>query len=110
MDVSEAESPRDVSEAESPRDDDSASQDEHDPAAAVEDDGQDATPDHERPLIPTKQEHWDDQKVNIEELYVVKNLILKEVIDIMHEAHNFKATYVALFHPEPGSPRGSNDP
>ena len=98
----------DVSEAESPRDYHSASQDELEPAAAVEDDGQDATPEHERPLIPTKQEHWDYQKNNIEELYVIKNLILKEVIDIMHEEHNFKATYVDLFHPEPGrSPRDS---
>ncbi len=99
----------DVSEAESPRDYDSTSQDELDSATAVEEDGNGATPEHDRPLIPTKQEHWDNQKVNIEELYVIKNLILKEVIDIMHQAHNFKATYVALFHPESGSPPGSTE-
>ena len=44
------------------------------------------------PLIPTTQEHWLDQKANIEELYVRKNLILKDVIDIMLEEQGFKAT------------------
>ncbi|KAH8880239.1 hypothetical protein GQ53DRAFT_833404 [Thozetella sp. PMI_491] len=45
-----------------------------------------------RPLVPTNQAHWESQKTNIEKLYVQKNLILKNVIDIMLEEHNFKAT------------------
>ncbi|KAK3331391.1 hypothetical protein B0H66DRAFT_469031 [Apodospora peruviana] len=46
----------------------------------------------ERPLVPTSAADWESKKAIIQELYMNKNLILNDVVDIMLSTHNFKAT------------------
>jgi len=48
----------------------------------------------ERPLVPTNAADWEAKKDIIQELYMDKNLILNDVVNIMLSTHNFKATYV----------------
>lgn len=48
----------------------------------------------ERPLVPTNAADWEAKKDIIQELYMNKNLILNDVVNIMLSTHNFKATYV----------------
>lgn len=47
----------------------------------------------ERPLVPTNAADWEAKKDIIQELYMNKNLILNDVVNIMLQTHNFKATY-----------------
>ncbi|KAK3695789.1 hypothetical protein B0T22DRAFT_534551 [Podospora appendiculata] len=46
----------------------------------------------ERPLVPTSYADWEAKREVIYELYINKNLILNDVIDIMLSTQNFKAT------------------
>ena len=48
----------------------------------------------ERPLVPTNAADWEAKKDIIQELYMNKNLILNDVVNIMLSTHSFKATYV----------------
>lgn len=48
----------------------------------------------ERPLVPTNAADWEAKKDIIQELYMNKNLILNDVVNIMLRTHNFKATCV----------------
>ncbi|KAM7215328.1 hypothetical protein V8F06_009285 [Rhypophila decipiens] len=61
---------------------------EDDSAAAVA--HPDITP--ERPLVPTNAADWEVKKDIIQDLYMNKNLILNDVVNIMLQTHNFKAT------------------
>lgn len=51
-------------------------------------------PPAERPVVPTSSADWEVRKHIIQDLYMDRNLILNEVIDIMLKKHNFKATCV----------------
>ena len=55
-------------------------------------DGDDGSPNSLRPLVPSSPAEWEARKNAIEELYLNKNLVLNDVIDIMLSAHSFKAT------------------
>ncbi|KAK4213760.1 hypothetical protein QBC37DRAFT_315742 [Rhypophila decipiens] len=49
-------------------------------------------PDRGDVLIPTKPNHWESVKDVIEELYIHKNVRLKDVIEIMQVLYKFRAT------------------
>jgi len=49
-------------------------------------------PDRVDVLIPTKPDHWESVKEVIEELYIHKNVRLKDVIEIMLVLYKFRAT------------------
>ncbi|KAK4227404.1 hypothetical protein QBC38DRAFT_364390 [Podospora fimiseda] len=46
----------------------------------------------EKPLVPTSAADWEAKKDIIQQLYMEKNLILNDVMDIMTKDHKFKAT------------------
>lgn len=47
----------------------------------------------ERPLVPTCPADWEAKKDIIYDLYMNKNFILNDVVEIMLSTHRFKATY-----------------
>ncbi|KAK3988437.1 hypothetical protein QBC44DRAFT_243684 [Cladorrhinum sp. PSN332] len=46
----------------------------------------------EKPLVPTSAADWEAKKDIIQQLYMERNIILNDVIDIMIKEHRFKAT------------------
>ena len=49
----------------------------------------------ERPLVPTCPADWEANKDIIYDLYMNKNFILNDVVEIMLSTHRFKATYAS---------------
>lgn len=49
----------------------------------------------ERPLVPTCPADWEAKKDIIYDLYMNKNFILNDVVEIMLSSHRFKATYAS---------------
>lgn len=49
-------------------------------------------PDRGDVLVPTKSNHWESVKDVIEDLYIHKNVRLKDVIEIMQVLYKFRAT------------------
>lgn len=49
----------------------------------------------ERPLVPTCPADWEAKKDIIYDLYMNKNFILNDVVEIMLSTHRFKATYAS---------------
>lgn len=47
-----------------------------------------------RATVPTKQADWEAVKGVIEDLYLRQNVRLKDVIEVMHTTHHFRATQV----------------
>lgn len=72
------------------------------PTTEQQQQGQPATrsPSHntlpERPLVPTCPADWEAKKDIIYDLYMNKNFILNDVVEIMLSTHRFKATYASL--------------
>lgn len=50
----------------------------------------------ERPLVPTCPADWEAKKDIIYDLYMNKNFILNDVVEIMLSTHRFKATYASF--------------
>lgn len=50
----------------------------------------------ERPLVPTCPADWEAKKDIIYDLYMNKNFILNDVVEIMLSTHRFKATYASI--------------
>jgi len=46
------------------------------------------------PCRPKTNRDWDEQRLNIERLYVIEDMTLPEVMKAMEESYGFKATYV----------------